>query len=53
MRNFEFIKPQIKVEQETLLALKNKGAKEFEIAKRNNLGNLEELQKQLIAKKKF
>ena len=40
---------KIKVEQETLLALKNKGAKEFEVAKRNNLGNLEELQQQLRA----
>ena len=40
---------KIKVEQENLLALKNKGAKEFEIAKRNNLGNLEELQQQLRA----
>lgn len=35
---------KIKQEQESLLALKNKGAKEFEIAKRNNASNLEELQ---------
>ena len=40
---------KIKQEQETLLALKNKGAKEFEFAKRNNADNLEELQANLRA----
>ena len=38
---------KIKQEQETLLAFKNKGAKEFEIAKRNNAENLAELQANL------
>ena len=33
---------RIKQEQETLLALKNKGAKEFEIAKKNNAPNLQD-----------
>ena len=40
---------KMKQEQETLLALKNKGAKDFEIAKRNNADNLEELQANLRA----
>ena len=40
---------KIKQEQEALLALKNKGAKEFELAKRNNVGDLEELQANLRA----
>ena len=40
---------KIKQEQETLLAFKNKGAKEFEIAKRNNAENLAELQANLWA----
>ena len=40
---------KIKQEQENLLALKNKGAKEFEFAKRNNVDNLEELQANLRA----
>ena len=35
---------KIKIEQENLLALKNKGAKEFEVAKRSGAENLEELQ---------
>lgn len=38
---------KIKQEQETLLALKNKGAKDFEFAKRNNADNLDELQAKL------
>ena len=40
---------KIRQEQEALLALKNKGAKEFEAAKRNNASNLEELQAALRA----
>ncbi|MBE7075412.1 MAG: serine--tRNA ligase [Clostridiales bacterium] len=40
---------KIKQEQETLLALKNKGAKEFEFAKKRNAENLEELQANLRA----
>ena len=36
-----------KKEQEQLLNLKNKGAKEYEIAKRNNAENLEELHEKL------
>ena len=38
---------KIKIEQEALLEIKNKGAKEFEIAKRNNIGDLEQLQQKL------
>lgn len=38
---------ELKIEQENLSALKNKGAKEFELAKRNNANKLEELQKAL------
>jgi len=34
----------LKLEQEQLLAIKNKGAKEYEQAKRNNANNLQELQ---------
>lgn len=40
---------RLKQEQEALLALKNKGAKEFEVAKRNNADNLEQLQAMLRA----
>ena len=35
---------ELKLEQENLLAIKNKGAKEYEQAKRNNAANLQELQ---------
>lgn len=38
---------KLKKEQEQLLNLKNKGAKEYEIAKRNNAENLEELHEKL------
>ena len=40
---------KIKLEQENLLALKNKGAKDYELARRNNADNLEELQLKLRA----
>jgi len=40
---------KLKQEIEQLNALKNKGAKDFELAKRNNAGNLEELQNALRA----